>query len=108
MARARSRNISADIQSSLILPVQGSPQAWTLEPCRNQARWKRLAGMSSPLRHSRAWAESRDSQATVVPSAFAVLRLASLEHIEGDAGALVSSCPPGRQIALRLLLSVPL
>src|SRR5260221_2208985 len=87
MARARSRNMSADIQSSLILPVHGSPQAWTLEPCRNQARWKGLAGM-------------------VVPSS-AVVRVRGRPALPNNCRALpFSPCPggvaePGRGAAER-------
>ena len=36
------RNSSGCIQVLPIWPVQGSPQACTLEPCRNQARWNGL------------------------------------------------------------------
>src|SRR5271170_4985832 len=42
-------NSSGTIQVRPIWPVQGSPQACTDEPCRNQPRWKGLAAIGPLL-----------------------------------------------------------
>src|SRR5208283_3594324 len=47
-------NSSGTIQVRPIWPVQGSPQACTLEPCRNQPRWKGLAATVLLLLRARA------------------------------------------------------
>src|SRR5260221_14437927 len=101
-----------------MFPVHGSPQAWMLEPCRNQARWKRLALMAASLsmigrrRYSAwtatcgrlarffVWLAPPNHLATVMPAIFAAPAslLSESAPDEGRAAAtMVSICPRDRQ-----------
>ena len=68
-ARAMSMNSSGTIQLRPIWPVHGSPQACTLEPCRNQPRWKGFAAIGPLPSHRLLHAIIVPTIRTVIASA---------------------------------------